>query len=137
MSECSARGRRGEFKSDNIRSRNQLTSLPREICRLPLQTLLVAHNRLASLPDELGRMTALAELDAGCNEITNLPPRMGDLAQLRSLDLRSNLLVHLPIGRPAFLTRSRHVDRYHHDRAVSFSLPRAPRVGPRLKSNRD
>ncbi|XP_032689536.1 leucine-rich repeat and calponin homology domain-containing protein isoform X2 [Odontomachus brunneus] len=78
-------------------SRNQLTSLPREICRLPLQILLVAHNRLASLPDELGRMTTLAELDAGCNEITNLPPRMGDLAQLRSLDLRSNLLVHLPI----------------------------------------
>ncbi|KZC10994.1 Leucine-rich repeat and calponin homology domain-containing protein 3 [Dufourea novaeangliae] len=78
-------------------SRNQLTSLPREICRLPLQTLLVAHNRLASLPDELGRMSALAELDAGCNEITNLPPRMGDLARLRSLDLRSNMLVHLPI----------------------------------------
>ncbi|XP_018317415.1 leucine-rich repeat and calponin homology domain-containing protein 1 isoform X3 [Mycetomoellerius zeteki] len=78
-------------------SRNQLTSLPREICRLPLQTLLVAHNRLASLPDELGRMTVLAELDAGCNEITSLPPRLGDLAQLRSLDLRSNLLVHLPI----------------------------------------
>ncbi|KAL6443183.1 hypothetical protein ACFW04_002845 [Cataglyphis niger] len=78
-------------------SRNQLTSLPREICRLPLQTLLVAHNRLASLPDELGRMTSLAELDAGCNEITSLPPRIGDLARLRSLDLRSNLLVHLPI----------------------------------------
>ncbi|XP_076379991.1 leucine-rich-repeats and calponin homology domain protein isoform X2 [Megalopta genalis] len=78
-------------------SRNQLTSLPREICRLPLQTLLVAHNRLASLPDELGRMSALAELDAGCNEITSLPPRMGDLARLRSLDLRSNMLVHLPI----------------------------------------
>lgn len=78
-------------------SRNQLTSLPREICRLPLQTLLVAHNRLASLPDELGRMSALAELDAGCNEITNLPPRMGDLARLRSLDLRSNMIVHLPI----------------------------------------
>ncbi|KAF3421390.1 hypothetical protein E2986_10723 [Frieseomelitta varia] len=77
--------------------RNQLTSLPREICRLPLQTLLVAHNRLASLPDELGRMSALAELDAGCNEITNLPPRMGDLARLRSLDLRSNMIVHLPI----------------------------------------
>ncbi|XP_076177869.1 leucine-rich-repeats and calponin homology domain protein isoform X2 [Ptiloglossa arizonensis] len=78
-------------------SRNQLTSLPREICRLPLQTLLVAHNRLASLPDELGRMSGLAELDAGCNEITSLPPRMGDLARLRSLDLRSNVLVHLPI----------------------------------------
>jgi len=96
---CEYNSRVNIFKEDNmIRSRNQLTSLPREICRLPLQTLLVAHNRLASLPDELGRMTALAELDAGCNEITSLPPRMGDLARLRSLDLRSNLLVHLPIG---------------------------------------
>lgn len=109
------RGPMNLFKEDNIliRSRNQLTSLPREICRLPLQTLLVAHNRLASLPDELGRMTALAELDAGCNEITSLPPRMGDLARLRSLDLRSNLLVHLPIGRPTFLIRDRNTyDRY-------------------------
>ena len=44
-------------------------------------------------------MSALAELDAGCNEITNLPPRMGDLARLRSLDLRSNMIVHLPIGK--------------------------------------
>ncbi|XP_008207396.2 leucine-rich repeat and calponin homology domain-containing protein isoform X1 [Nasonia vitripennis] len=78
-------------------SRNQLTTLPREICRLPLQTLLVAHNRLASLPEELGRMSALAELDAGCNEITSLPSRMGDLPRLRCLDLRSNLLVHIPI----------------------------------------
>ncbi|XP_015109784.1 leucine-rich repeat and calponin homology domain-containing protein 3 isoform X1 [Diachasma alloeum] len=78
-------------------SRNQLTSLPREVCRLPLQTLLVAHNRLVSLPDELGRMTALAELDAGCNEIASLPPRIGDLPRLRWLDLRNNMLVHLPI----------------------------------------
>ncbi|XP_011311896.1 leucine-rich repeat and calponin homology domain-containing protein 1 isoform X2 [Fopius arisanus] len=78
-------------------SRNQLTSLPREVCRLPLQTLLVAHNRLVSLPEELGRMTALAELDAGCNEIASLPPRIGDLPRLRWLDLRNNMLVHLPI----------------------------------------
>ncbi|XP_058789032.1 leucine-rich repeat and calponin homology domain-containing protein isoform X2 [Phymastichus coffea] len=78
-------------------SRNQLTTLPREVCRLPLQTLLVAYNRLEALPDELGRMTVLAELDAGCNEITNLPSRMGDLSQLRCLDLRCNLLVQIPI----------------------------------------
>lgn len=43
-------------------------------------------------------MSALAELDAGCNEISTLPPRIGDLPRLRSLDLRSNLLVQLPIG---------------------------------------
>lgn len=78
-------------------SRNQLTSLPREVCMLPLQTLLVAHNRLVSLPEELGRMSVLAELDAGCNEIIKLPSRMGDLSRLRCLDLRSNLLVQLPI----------------------------------------
>lgn len=78
-------------------SRNQLTSLPREVCILPLQTLLVAHNRLVSLPEELGRMSVLAELDAGCNEIIKLPSRMGDLSRLRCLDLRSNLLVQLPI----------------------------------------
>ncbi|KAK0159236.1 hypothetical protein PV328_010142 [Microctonus aethiopoides] len=78
-------------------SRNQLTSLPREVCKLPLQILLVAYNRLTCLPDELGRMTVLAELDVGCNEITSLPPRIGDLPRLRSFDLRSNLLVHLPI----------------------------------------
>ncbi|KAF7996828.1 hypothetical protein HCN44_002474 [Aphidius gifuensis] len=77
-------------------SRNQLTSLPREVCRLPLQILLVAHNRLSSLPDELSRMSALAELDAGCNEIASLPSKIGDLPRLRCLDLRSNLLVHLP-----------------------------------------
>ena len=82
-----------------IFSRNQLTALPREICRLPLQTLLVAYNRLASLPEELGRMSALAELDVGCNEVTSLPPRIGDLPRLRILDLRNNLLVQMPIGK--------------------------------------
>jgi Leucine-rich repeat (LRR) protein len=76
-----------------------MTTLPREICRLPLQTLLVSHNRLTSLPEELGRMSVLAELDAGCNEITILPLRMGDLSRLRCLDLRSNFLVHIPIGK--------------------------------------
>lgn len=81
-----------------LNSRNQLTTLPREVCRLPLQILLVAYNRLTALPEELGRMSSLAELDAGCNEIVSLPPRIGDLPRLRCLDLRSNFLVHLPIG---------------------------------------
>ncbi|XP_034938799.1 leucine-rich repeat and calponin homology domain-containing protein isoform X2 [Chelonus insularis] len=78
-------------------SRNQLTVLPREVCGLPLQILLVAYNRLEALPEELGRMTALAELDVGCNEISTLPSRIGDLPRLRMLDLRHNLLVQLPI----------------------------------------
>uniref|UniRef100_A0A182W8P1 Calponin-homology (CH) domain-containing protein n=1 Tax=Anopheles minimus TaxID=112268 RepID=A0A182W8P1_9DIPT len=75
---------------------NQLSVLPREICALPLQVLLVSNNRLATLPDELGRMEKLTELDAACNQITHLPARMGDLRNMRSLNLRSNQLVYLP-----------------------------------------
>uniref|UniRef100_A0A182K0K0 Calponin-homology (CH) domain-containing protein n=1 Tax=Anopheles christyi TaxID=43041 RepID=A0A182K0K0_9DIPT len=75
---------------------NQLSVLPREICALPLQVLLVSNNRLATLPDELGRMEKLMELDAACNQITHLPSRMGDLRNMRSLNLRSNQLVYLP-----------------------------------------
>lgn len=72
--------------------------MPREICFLPLEVLLVSNNRLVSLPEELGRMEQLTELDAACNQITHLPVRIGDLGSLRSLSLRSNQLLYLPKG---------------------------------------
>lgn len=98
-------------------SRNQLVSLPREICHLPIQVesfvfvfcrslafqnehfqvLIIANNRLTSLPDELGRMPCLTELDASCNQLTHLPPHLSDLQHLRSFLLRSNLLLCLPV----------------------------------------
>ncbi|KAK9869604.1 hypothetical protein WA026_003353 [Henosepilachna vigintioctopunctata] len=78
-------------------SRNQLTSLPREICQLPIQILLVSNNRLKSLPDELCKMSQLTELDASCNQLSHLPPRMCELRNLQSLILRSNLLLAVPI----------------------------------------
>lgn len=77
---------------------NQLSVLPREICFLPLEVLLVSNNRLVSLPEELGRMEQLTELDAACNQITHLPVRIGDLGSLRSLSLRNNQLLYLPKG---------------------------------------
>lgn len=70
---------------------------------LPLQVLLVSNNRLLSLPEELGRMENLTELDAACNQITHLPTRMSDLKNLRSLSLRSNQLVYLPRGKQFFI----------------------------------
>lgn len=79
-------------------SRNHLTTLPREICLLPLEVLLVSNNRLVSLPDELGRMSQLSELDASCNFLAHLPVRIGELRKLRVLNLRSNALVYLPLG---------------------------------------
>ncbi|KAJ8910484.1 hypothetical protein NQ315_011027 [Exocentrus adspersus] len=78
-------------------SRNQLTNLPREICQLPIQILLVSNNRLSCLPDELHRMSQLTELDASCNQLTHLPPRLGDLKSLQSLVLRNNLLLAIPV----------------------------------------
>ncbi|XP_048518451.1 leucine-rich repeat and calponin homology domain-containing protein [Dendroctonus ponderosae] len=78
-------------------SRNQLAALPREICLLPIQILLVSNNRLAALPDDLYKMSHLTELDASCNQITHFPPRMGELRALQSLVLRSNLLLAVPI----------------------------------------
>ncbi|XP_034472711.1 leucine-rich repeat and calponin homology domain-containing protein isoform X3 [Drosophila innubila] len=76
---------------------NQLSSLPREICFLPLQVLLVSNNRLATLPDELGRLDqTLTDLDASYNQLTALPVRLGELRTLRSLSLRSNQLLYLP-----------------------------------------
>ncbi|KAF7278087.1 leucine-rich-repeats and calponin homology domain protein isoform X2 [Rhynchophorus ferrugineus] len=78
-------------------SRNQLTALPRELCQLPIQILLISNNRLSSLPDDLCKMSHLTELDASCNQITHFPPRMGELKALQSLVLRSNLLLAVPI----------------------------------------
>ncbi|KAJ9594845.1 hypothetical protein L9F63_013882, partial [Diploptera punctata] len=77
--------------------RNQLSVLPSTLCQLPLEVLLVANNKLVALPEELGRMKTLAELDASCNEISHLPPQLGELPVLKSLNVRRNHLVELPI----------------------------------------
>ncbi|KAL7043628.1 hypothetical protein ACKWTF_001600 [Chironomus riparius] len=75
---------------------NQLSVLPREICYLPLQIFLISNNRLSTLPDELGHMKDLTELDAGCNQLTHLPARLSELTNLRALSLRNNQLMYLP-----------------------------------------
>lgn len=80
-------------------SRNQLSVLPSTLCQLPLEVLLVANNKLVALPEELGRMKTLAELDASCNEISHLPPQLGELPVLKSLSVRRNHIVELPVGK--------------------------------------
>lgn len=78
---------------------NQLVSLPREICFLPIQILLIANNKLVQLPEELGKMSELTELDAGVNQLSHLPSRLCDLNKLRSLCLRNNQINFLPKGK--------------------------------------
>ncbi|XP_047226614.1 leucine-rich repeat and calponin homology domain-containing protein 1 [Girardinichthys multiradiatus] len=77
-------------------SRNQLGSLPSCLCGLPLRVLNASNNKLVSLPETIGQLHSLMELDISCNEITALPHRIGKLKALRELNVRRNLLCVLP-----------------------------------------
>uniref|UniRef100_A0A8C5EM41 Calponin-homology (CH) domain-containing protein n=1 Tax=Gouania willdenowi TaxID=441366 RepID=A0A8C5EM41_GOUWI len=77
-------------------SRNQLGSLPPCLCGLPLRVLNASNNKLVSLPETIGQLHNLMELDISCNEITALPRHIGRLKALRELNVRRNLLCVLP-----------------------------------------
>uniref|UniRef100_A0A803JHR3 Leucine-rich repeats and calponin homology (CH) domain containing 4 n=1 Tax=Xenopus tropicalis TaxID=8364 RepID=A0A803JHR3_XENTR len=77
-------------------SRNLLPSLPPCICRLPLTVLIASNNKLGALPEEIGTMTSLRQLDVSCNDLQALPPQMGSLGCLRDLNARRNQLSALP-----------------------------------------
>uniref|UniRef100_A0A8D2IRB1 Leucine rich repeats and calponin homology domain containing 3 n=1 Tax=Varanus komodoensis TaxID=61221 RepID=A0A8D2IRB1_VARKO len=77
-------------------SRNQLSTLPVHLCSLPLKVLIASNNKLVSLPEEIGQLRQLMELDVSCNEIERIPSQIGHLESLRDLNLRRNHLVHLP-----------------------------------------
>ncbi|XP_056281134.1 leucine-rich repeat and calponin homology domain-containing protein 1 isoform X3 [Pseudoliparis swirei] len=77
-------------------SRNQLGSLPACLCGLPLRVLNASNNKLVSLPETIGQLHCLMELDVSCNEITALPRYIGRLKALRELNVRRNLLCVLP-----------------------------------------
>ncbi|NWY66194.1 LRCH3 protein, partial [Erithacus rubecula] len=77
-------------------SRNQLSTLPVHLCRLPLKVLIASNNKLVSIPEEIGQLKQLTELDVSCNEIQTIPPQIGSLESLRDLNVRRNNLVRLP-----------------------------------------
>ncbi|XP_037095879.1 leucine-rich repeat and calponin homology domain-containing protein 1 isoform X2 [Syngnathus acus] len=77
-------------------SRNQLSSLPACLCTLPLRVLNASNNKLVSLPESVGQLRRLMELDISCNELTTLPRHIGRLRALRELNVRRNLLCVLP-----------------------------------------
>ncbi|XP_030809894.1 leucine-rich repeat and calponin homology domain-containing protein 3 isoform X5 [Camarhynchus parvulus] len=77
-------------------SRNQLSTLPVYLCSLPLKVLIASNNKLVSIPEEIGRLRQLTELDVSCNEIQTIPPQIGSLESLRDLNVRRNNLVRLP-----------------------------------------
>ncbi|XP_046955295.1 DISP complex protein LRCH3 isoform X2 [Lynx rufus] len=77
-------------------SRNQLSTLPAHLCNLPLKVLIASNNKLVSLPEEIGHLRHLTELDVSCNEIQTIPSQVGNLEALRDLNVRRNHLLRLP-----------------------------------------
>lgn len=77
-------------------SRNQLSALPAYICSLPLKVLIASNNKLTSLPENIGTLSNLRQLDVSCNELQVLPAQMGVLESLRDLNIRRNQIAVLP-----------------------------------------
>ncbi|XP_069071755.1 leucine-rich repeat and calponin homology domain-containing protein 4 isoform X3 [Pleurodeles waltl] len=77
-------------------SRNQLSALPPYICSLPLKVLVASNNKLTSLPENIGTLSHLRQLDVSSNELQVLPAQMGVLESLRDLNIRRNQITVLP-----------------------------------------
>uniref|UniRef100_A0A8C3XQ67 Leucine rich repeats and calponin homology domain containing 2 n=1 Tax=Chelydra serpentina TaxID=8475 RepID=A0A8C3XQ67_CHESE len=77
-------------------SRNLLATLPKYLFDLPLKVLVVSNNKLVSIPEEIGKLRDLMELDISCNEIQVLPQQIGKLHSLKELNIRRNNLHVLP-----------------------------------------
>ncbi|KAI5083332.1 hypothetical protein GOP47_0003075 [Adiantum capillus-veneris] len=72
-----------------------------------LQKLLLAHNNIKVLANELGNLQSLTVLNVSHNQIASLPSSIGRLTLLKSLDVSGNTLSSLPaeIGAASALVR--------------------------------
>jgi internalin A len=74
-----------------------ITSLPDWLGNVTsLTDLDLSGNRLADLPDWLGNLISLTDLDLSGNRLIALPDSLGNLTSLTKLDLSSNQLIALP-----------------------------------------
>jgi Leucine-rich repeat (LRR) protein len=61
-----------------------------------LQELDLENNQLSSLPDSIGNLINLQSLDLENNQLSSLPDSIGNLINLHKLDLSSNQFSSLP-----------------------------------------
>ncbi|QUY41229.1 COR domain-containing protein [Acaryochloris marina] len=75
----------------------KLTELPESMGQLSqLQELNLSSNQLTTLPESMGQLSQLQELKLSSNQLTTLPEWLGQLSQLQVLYLDSNQLTTLP-----------------------------------------
>ena len=78
-------------------SQKGISELPEAIGRLTnLQELNLFGNQLTALPESIGRLTNLRLLSLDCNRLTALPEAIGRLTNLQQLSLSGNQLTALP-----------------------------------------
>ena len=76
---------------------NDLTSLPNEIGNLKnLEGLYLRENNLTSLPSSIGNLTNLAYLDLHYNNLKSFPSSIVNLKNLEELNLKGNKLTSIP-----------------------------------------
>jgi len=80
-----------------ILTENFLVELPNSIGRMKrLNNLNVDRNALISLPPDIGNLTNLGVLSLRDNKLTKLPNELGNCAALHVLDVSGNRLQYLP-----------------------------------------
>lgn len=75
-----------------------------------IEKLFLHENHLTKLPNEIGNLKKLTELNIDENKIQNLPQTIGGCEKLEVLNANQNRLVDLPKGSFFFLTFSSSVD---------------------------
>ncbi|KAL0283969.1 UNVERIFIED_CONTAM: hypothetical protein Sangu_2855600 [Sesamum angustifolium] len=80
-----------------ILAHNDIESLKEDLKNLPLLVVLnVSHNKLTSLPAAIGELHMLKSLDVSFNSIEKIPEEIGSAASLVKFDCSNNVLSSLP-----------------------------------------
>ncbi|KAA3486731.1 plant intracellular Ras-group-related LRR protein 6-like [Gossypium australe] len=80
-----------------ILAHNNIESLKEEVRNLPLLTVLnVSHNKLTDLPAAIGQLSMLKLLDVSFNSIVTIPEEIGSATSLVKFDCSSNRIKELP-----------------------------------------
>ncbi|XP_028554971.1 plant intracellular Ras-group-related LRR protein 6 [Dendrobium catenatum] len=80
-----------------ILAHNELEVLREDVKNLTMLSILnISHNKLSSLPAAIGELSLLKSLDVSFNSLTCIPEDIGSLTSLVKLDCSNNLLNELP-----------------------------------------